>query len=74
MKTHRRRLVLMILIVGIAVSTTTGCVMNTTVTIDSAPQGAEVKTGNLIVGLLLFWPSLLWCYGPQEYQYHDLSS
>lgn len=116
MKTHLPRLVLAILIVAVAVTTTTGCVTSTTVTLDSAPQGAEVrldnqvvgttpttvrlsnavwedpvlniradgyrdmygslqkevKAGNLIVGLLLFWPSLLWCFGPQEYQYYDL--
>ncbi len=30
----------------------------------------EVKTGNLIVGILLWWPLLLWCYGPnQSYTY-----
>ncbi len=30
----------------------------------------EVKVGNLVVGLLLWWPLLLWCYGPdQSYSY-----
>jgi len=32
----------------------------------------EVKGVNLVVGLLLCWPSLLWCYGPDEYQHFDL--
>lgn len=32
----------------------------------------EVKSTNLVVGLILWWPSLLWCYGPSEYQYFDL--
>ena len=32
----------------------------------------EVKVGNLIVGLILVWPLLLWTWGPQPYQYYEL--
>jgi hypothetical protein len=32
----------------------------------------EVKAGNLIVGLFLFWPLLLWCYGPDAYYTYEL--
>lgn len=32
----------------------------------------EVKVGAGIVGLLLFWPALGWCYGPKAYQYFTL--
>lgn len=33
----------------------------------------EVKTVNLICGLLLWWPSLLWVHGPKGHQYYILS-
>ncbi len=33
----------------------------------------EVKVGNAVIGYLLFWPSLLWCYGPAPEQYFYLS-
>lgn len=32
----------------------------------------EVKAGNLIAGLIIIWPLLLWCYGPAPYQHFDL--
>lgn len=32
----------------------------------------EVKVGNLISGLLLIWPALLWVYGPESNQYFRL--
>jgi hypothetical protein len=32
----------------------------------------EVKPVNLICGIILFWPSLLWCYGPKAEQYFEL--
>ena len=33
----------------------------------------EVKMINLISGILLVWPSLLWVYGPEEYQHFMLT-
>ena len=36
------------------------------------PLKKEVKVGNLIGGLFLFWPGLLWVYGPNAYQYIEL--
>ena len=33
----------------------------------------EIKAPNLILGLLIWWPSLLWVSGPKEYQYIQLS-
>jgi len=33
----------------------------------------EIKPGNLMVGIFLWWPSLLWCYGPKTYQYYYLN-
>jgi hypothetical protein len=32
----------------------------------------EVKVGNLVVGILLCWPLLLWCYGPDQYYTYEL--
>ena len=32
----------------------------------------ELKGVNLIFGLILWWPSLLWVWGPSAYQYFDL--
>jgi hypothetical protein len=32
----------------------------------------EVKVVNLVCGLLLFWPSLLWVYGPKANQNFEL--
>lgn len=32
----------------------------------------EIKAVNLICGLIIWWPSLLWVYGPKGYQYFDL--
>lgn len=32
----------------------------------------EVKPVNLVCGLLLWWPSLLWVYGPKENQVFEL--
>ncbi|WP_028975407.1 PEGA domain-containing protein [Spirochaeta cellobiosiphila] len=32
----------------------------------------EVQPFNTAVGCLLWWPSLLWMYGPAEYQYINL--
>jgi PEGA domain-containing protein len=32
----------------------------------------EIKGVNLVVGIFLWFPSLLWCYGPDEYQWFDL--
>ena len=32
----------------------------------------EIQATNLVVGLLLWAPSLLWAYGPEQYQYFDL--
>ncbi|MBN2874298.1 MAG: PEGA domain-containing protein [Spirochaetales bacterium] len=32
----------------------------------------EVKGVNLIFGLILWWPSLLWVYGPEANQYYEL--
>lgn len=32
----------------------------------------EVKVGNLIAGLIIVWPLLLWCYGPDEYYSFEL--
>ena len=116
MKTRARNLLMAVLLLACTTSVMTGCVMNSTVTIDSEPQGAEVrldnrvvgttpvtvrlsnalwenpvvriradgyrdiygglqmeiKGPNLIVGFLLFWPALLWSYGPDQYQYFDL--
>jgi hypothetical protein len=37
-----------------------------------APLRKEVKVGNLIGGILLFWPGLLWVYGPQASQTIEL--
>ena len=34
----------------------------------------EIKPVNLIFGLLLWFPSLLWCYGPDSDQYIALMS
>ena len=108
-----KQIVLVTLAVGVLLS---GCVMTSSVTFDSDPQGAdvyvdhrllgrtpvtismsnaiwesatvmyrmdgyrearipvdkEVKATNLVVGLILWWPSLLWVYGPSEYQYVTL--
>ncbi|MGP1455793.1 MAG: PEGA domain-containing protein [Treponema sp.] len=33
----------------------------------------EVKVVNLVCGLLLWWPSLLWVYGPTAHQHYLLS-
>lgn len=33
----------------------------------------EVKTVNLICGLLLWWPSLLWVHGPKGQQHYMLT-
>lgn len=33
----------------------------------------EVKPGALIVGLLLWWPDLLWAYGPSANQVFELT-
>ena len=33
----------------------------------------EIKTLNLISGILLIWPALLWVYGPEPYQYFDMT-
>jgi hypothetical protein len=32
----------------------------------------EIKPVNLIFGLILWWPSLLWVYGPDPIQYYTL--
>jgi hypothetical protein len=32
----------------------------------------EVKMGAAIVGYFLFWPALLWCYGPESHQFYTL--
>ena len=32
----------------------------------------EIKGVNLAVGIFLFPPSLLWCYGPDQYQHFDM--
>jgi hypothetical protein len=32
----------------------------------------ELKVGNLVVGILLWWPLLLWCYGPDQYYTYEL--
>ncbi|MBN1242135.1 MAG: PEGA domain-containing protein [Spirochaetales bacterium] len=32
----------------------------------------EFKGGNLVVGAVLFWPLLLWSYGPESRQYLEL--
>ena len=108
-----RKAVVVLLLLGGLLS---GCVMSTTVTIDSDPRGAEVyvdnrkigqtpvttrmsngiwedpsirlekegysavygslnkdiKPVNLVVGLVLWWPSLLWVYGPESYQHFYL--
>lgn len=29
----------------------------------------QIKPVNLVCGVILWWPSLLWCYGPGDYQY-----
>ncbi|WP_294428642.1 hypothetical protein [uncultured Treponema sp.] len=33
----------------------------------------EIKGVNLVCGLLLWWPSLLWVYGPKPFQYYNLT-
>ena len=33
----------------------------------------EVKGVNLVCGLILWWPSLLWVYGPEKNQYFELT-
>ncbi|MGL1892380.1 MAG: PEGA domain-containing protein [Spirochaetaceae bacterium] len=33
----------------------------------------EVKPVNLILGIILWWPSLLWSYGPGAYQYFTMT-
>lgn len=33
----------------------------------------EVKTVNLVCGILLWWPSLLWVHGPKAQQHYLLS-
>ncbi len=116
MKAHTHNFLLAVLLLACTMSVMTGCVMNSTVTINSEPRGAEVrldnrvvgatpvtvrlsnalwenpivriradgyrdiygglqmeiKGSNLIVGFLLFWPALLWSYGPDQYQCFDL--
>lgn len=32
----------------------------------------EVKAVNLICGIIFWWPSLLWCYGPKDKQYFEM--
>jgi len=32
----------------------------------------EVKGVNLVFGIILWWPSLLWVYGPEKTQYYTL--
>ncbi len=32
----------------------------------------EIKGINLFAGLLIWWPSLLWSYGPEEDQYYHM--
>lgn len=107
-----KRVALSVLLTSVLLSS---CVMNTLVTIESDPQGAEVyldhrligetpvtmrmsnglwedpmvllrkegyrdavtslkkeiKVPNLVIGLFV-WPSLLWVYGPDAYQYYTL--
>ena len=116
MNHHSRRILIGVLLVIFTVAVTTGCVTHTNVTIDSEPQGAEVRLDNrkvgetpvtlqlsnalwedpvvhlqadgyrdmygsldkeikgvnLAVGFFLFPPSLLWCYGPDQYQHYDM--
>jgi len=33
----------------------------------------ELKVGNLVVGILLWWPLLLWCYGPDQSYVYELT-
>ncbi len=31
-----------------------------------------IQPVNLVLGILVWWPSLLWCYGPADYQYFNM--
>ena len=35
---------------------------------ENLPLAKEVYVGRAIVGYFIFWPELLWCYGPKEQQ------